>query len=353
MGKIISCSAVDVDTRKLVEWIWFPYIPSGRITVLDGDPGLGKSFIALDICARITSGKLLPGESEAAEREPKNVLVCNCEDERGTTIVPRLRAAGACLSRCFFGERVEAAGRRDVVRYLSLPSDEDQLADEIKARQPALVVIDPVMAFLDPEVRTNSDQSVRRALNCLNHMAEATGAAFLLVRHLNKGAGTKAMYRGGGSIGFVGLARSALMVAKHPDDPKECVLLHVKSNLSQKGHTQRFDLQFRRGVGVVRWRGICEITPNQAMREVEPATAVDRAEQLLKTLLADGGEMAVTDIIREAANQKLHVKVVKAASRRLLILKRQKRIGNRSRWYWSMKRQEPTDEEFIARLPTA
>jgi hypothetical protein len=348
--KFITTLGESIEKGRKVEFLWDPYIPKGRITVLDGDPGLGKSFVTLDICARITAGIPFPNSGEADEgRPPAPVLICNCEDEVATTLLPRLRGAKADLKLVHFGDSVQD-GRGDM-RFLTLPNDEQFLAEAVLRIRPAIIVIDPIMAFLDETIRTQSDQSVRRALRGLKTIAENTGAAVLLVRHLNKGGGTKAIYRGGGSIGFVGLARSALLIARNPEAKDETLFLHTKSNIAKKGETLTFRLQFARGLGTVRWTGVSSLDGNQALREYEPPTEAEKAVLFLKQILANGAEVYVGEVIAQAKALGIAPRSVTRAKGRLTIFTRKKSRNGRPASFWCLERKTPQLDEFLEGLP--
>src|SRR5215218_10051098 len=190
----------DVD-RELVTWLWRDRIPRGKVTVLDGDPGTGKSTLTLTITAKVTTGSPFP---DGSRPEPADVILLSAEDEIGDTIRPRLEAAGADLERCWVLPDVREEG--EPPRPPELPLDLARLEDLAKDRAAALVVIDPLMAFLSGAVDAHRDQDVRRVLASMAYMAARTGAAVLIVRHMNKSGGSSPLYRGGGSIGIVGAA---------------------------------------------------------------------------------------------------------------------------------------------------
>ena len=219
----------EVDQKPL-SWLWSGRVPFGKVTILEGDPGLGKSTIWCDIVARVTTGHPFPGESEA--RAPQQALIVAAEDDLGDTIVPRLRAAGADVSRV--ATIPLSRGDDGHLIPLALPDDLNRIKEMLVEHRIKLLVIDPVMAFLSEAINSHNDASVRRALTPLAELLQDTGAACLLIRHLNKSGEMAAIYRGGGSIAFTGAARSGLLVAPHPEDEDVRVLAQVKTNLSRK-----------------------------------------------------------------------------------------------------------------------
>lgn len=213
----------------VLEWLWYHRLAYGMLSLLDGDPGLGKGLIEVYLAARMSTGSPLPGDLDQRRREPANVILISPEDIPEITIKPRLVAAGADLSRVRIVTAVEDRHGRE--RAFTLPSDTGLLRKMIEQDDARLVVIDPIMACLDEDVETKNDQKVRGALLPLKQAIEHTRAACLLVRHLNKTGNDKALYRGGGSIAFTGLCRTTFLLAEHPDNRAERVLASVKSNL--------------------------------------------------------------------------------------------------------------------------
>lgn len=229
-------------------WLWRGRIPLGAITLLDGDPGLGKSLLTLDLAARVSTGREMPDGTPGVEGEgPQRVLLFSAEDDPARTILPRLRAAGADLDLVELGQGAwtQRTGKKSLEhRNFLLPRDVEVLQWKLEEdSNPLLVIIDPLMAFLEGRVNSWRDQDVRAALAPLAKIAQKSWAAIVIVRHLNKAAGASAIYRGGGSIGIIGAARSGLLVAKSPDDPEhERVLASVKSNLGPPMPSMRYQV---------------------------------------------------------------------------------------------------------------
>jgi hypothetical protein len=213
----------EVQPREIA-WLWPGRLPLGKPALLEGDPDLGKSLITLDLCARLSSGAAFADGSPSPG--PATAIILNGEDNAEDTIRPRLQAMGADLDRVYIPEAGEHAGS-----LLWLPTHTDKLEKSLAETQARLVVIDPLVAFLDAHVNLSNDASVRRALSKLAGLAEQHACAMLLVRHLNKRAGLRSLYRGSGSIGLVGLSRSGWLVARDPEDSQRRVLAQVKNNL--------------------------------------------------------------------------------------------------------------------------
>jgi hypothetical protein len=224
--KLVTRRLADVP-RERVRWLWPGYVPVGKVVVLDGDPGLGKSTVTADLAARITIGKAMPDGSGGGD--PGAVVLASAEDGLADTIRPRLELAGADLTRVTVIEHLELANGSTVP--LELPGDLEVLEAVVRDVGAALVTVDPLMAFLAGTVQANRDQDVRRALHPVKDMSERTGAAVLVVRHLRKAATDTAVQRGGGSIGIIGAARVGLMVARDPADADRRILAVTKSNV--------------------------------------------------------------------------------------------------------------------------
>ena len=285
LSRIVRLS--DVEPER-VGWLWAARIPLGKVTILDGDPGLGKSTIALDLAARVSTGRPMPGERTA--HPAAGVVLLSAEDGLADTIRPRLDAAIADVSRIVALTAVSTGGED---RLPTLPGDLDRLEAAIVAHDAALVIIDVLMAYLDGAVNAHRDQDVRGALAPMAAMAERTGAAILVLRHLNKSSGGPAVYRGGGSIGIVGAARSALVVGCDPDDETRMVLAVTKANLAPLAPSLAYRIVDHDGAAEIAWEGGSTLTAAQllAVRAVESDEdrgALGEAEDVLREILAHG-----------------------------------------------------------------
>lgn len=221
-ARTIALSDVEPES---VSWLWPGRVPFGKLTVLDGDPGLGKSTITLDLAARVSSGMPMP--DGALGCQPSAVVLLSAEDGPADTIRPRAESAGANLSVVHLFDITDEHGGRPA----TIPDDLERLEAFVAQVEAKLVCVDPFMAHLSGQVDSYRDQDVRRAMARLTGLAERTGAAVIVVRHLTKGA-SRAIHWGGGSVGIIAAARSALLVAADPDDDARRVLAVVKANLS-------------------------------------------------------------------------------------------------------------------------
>jgi hypothetical protein len=206
--------------RTRIEWLWPGFVPIGKLTILDGDPGLGKSTLTLDLAARGSRGDSSP----AGDPMPRfHTIILSTEDDAEDTIGPRLDAAKADSAYVY------------VVRDLTIPEDVEKLRRLVRVcGRGTLIILDPLVGYLSGKVNMNDDHEVRRAFAPFVQMLAEEHAACIGLRHLSKAGERKAIYRGGGSIGIAGLARSVLAVGPDPDDDNRVVLTVVKSNLARK-----------------------------------------------------------------------------------------------------------------------
>ncbi len=281
VGLILSDVAPEV-----VKWLWPGRIPLGKLTILEGDPGLGKSTLCLDVAARVTTGSPMPDASPGVDG---GVLLLTAEDGLADTVRPRAEAAGADLTR------IKSLSMTLEGDFVSLPQDIDLLREAAMTMDAKLMVIDPLVAFLGEHFDAFKDQHMRRALAPLASLAEDLDIAIVALRHLNKGEGRSALYRGGGSIGISAAARSVLLVAKDPDNEGTQVLASVKSNLAPQPASLRYGIvDDGNGVGRIEWRGESSASASDlVLSQIEDSpTERDRAATFLYEKLADGPVLA-------------------------------------------------------------
>ena len=322
----------DIDPAPIC-WLWKPYLARGKLGVLDGDPGTGKSFVTVDLAARLSRGGPLPDGQPLAR--PNVTLLLNAEDDWADTVRPRAAAAGADLARVF------VAGSPFCADPLpTFPDCMDGVRRLVVTHHVDLLVIDPMMAFFPPRACANSDQRIRQALAPLAGLAASTGCAVLLVRHLSKSAGTNAVYRGSGSIGILGSARTGLLLARHPDDPDLRVLAMTKTNLGPPAASLGFRLTAGAGEGgaALRWTGPVDLTADE-LCGAQAATASrrprERAAAFLTAALA-GGPRPVAELEALAAARGLCWKTVERARHTLGVITQQVRTQDAHGWLWRL-----------------
>jgi hypothetical protein len=316
-----------VETR----WLWAGRVPLGKLTIVDGDPGLGKSTVTLDLAARVSRGVSMPDGTTGALG---GVLLLSAEDGEADTICPRCSAGGADLSRIRLIRTVpDSEGEQ---RMFDLSSDLGILEKLIVEFGVLLVVIDPLVAYISGKTDSHKDQDIRRVLGPLSALAERTGCAIVAIRHLNKMSATAAIYRGGGSIAISGAARSVLMVGKDPDDDEKRILASVKSNLGAKPPSMRYQLVSVGSVARVDWLGECEIDADALCTRAAPGedrSALVEACRWLEEALA-GGAQLVSDVQREARLAGITSATLKRAKASLGI--RALKSGMAGGWTWAL-----------------
>ncbi len=332
LGHVVHLSRVAADT---VHWLSPGRLAAGKITVLDGDPGLGKSTLLCELAARITRGEALPGGQPGP---PRTVMILSAEDDLHDTIRPRIDAAGGDPRRVVSFLAVPDGSQFG--RPFVIPGDVSVLESIVLRTETALVIVDPLMAYLHRRHNANSDQDVRRALAALKTLGERTGAAIVVVRHLNKSAGANPLYRGGGSIGIIGAARCGLLVAPDPDDPQRRILAATKGNLGQPPPSLAFRLEPVPHLGVTRivWEGESSLSAAallQASSESpETRSALAEARAWLREALTSGPR-PTNEVRQEAAIHGIASQTLKVARKAEgIIARKEQSVGGR--WLLSL-----------------
>lgn len=304
---VLTVCLDDVQTEP-VEWIWPGIVPLGKVMVIDGDPGLGKTTVAAYIAARISTGE--PFYHSGGGSPPAAVMFMTAEDGLGDTLKPRLLAAGADLRMIHALPGVPDLQHPGISRLPIFPDDIELLEQHVRLHGAKLLVVDPWMAFVADAISTANDQQMRRALSPLTMLAEKTDCTVLLIRHLNKARHPNATHRGGGSIATIGAARVGLLVAQDSADPSRRMLATIKNNLSRFAPTLQFRLADVPAAGAARvvWEGIAEVTANELLAadlegdENRSATA-DAVDWLLAELEACGPNGILANEIKDRAHK--------------------------------------------------
>ena len=315
--KIIRMSDVELTP---VEWLWKPYLPFGKLSVLQGNPGEGKTYFAMHLAAACTNGKLLPNMERM---EPFNVIYQTAEDGLGDTVKPRLIEAGADL------DRVLVIDDSDVQLTLS----DERIEKAIIENNARLVIIDPIQAYLGADVDMNRANEVRPIFMRLGQVAQRTGCAILLIGHLNKAAGMQSLQRGLGSIDIAAAVRSVMFIGKLKHDPTMRILTHEKSSLAPPGVSLAFSLG---NEGGFRWVGEYDITADEMLSGIEPQreTKTQQAKDLICTLLAGGKQVLSEDIDKAALERGIPGRTVRDAKRELGDALKSKIVEGRKKVFW-------------------
>ena len=322
--EIIRMSEVDTQT---VEWLWEPYIPFGKVTIVQGNPGEGKTTFALRLAAACTTGGTLPGMKPLP---PFQVIYQTAEDGLGDTVKPRLIEAEADLDRVLVIDEAK--------RELTL-SDE-RIEKAITQNGARLIILDPIQAYMGEKTDMNRANEVRPMFRRLADVAERTGCAVILIGHLNKAAGGQSAYRGLGSIDFRAAARSVLLIGRVKREPNVRVIVHDKSSLAPEGKPVAFCLDPETGFS---WIGEYDITADELLSGAggNNATKTEQAERLILDLLADGKELASEDIVKAAAEAGISERTVQNAKRNMGGILGARRVGGQ--WYNFIKKKQPPE----------
>ena len=315
--KIIRMSDVELTP---VEWLWKPYLPFGKLSVLQGNPGEGKTYFAMHLAAACTNGKLLPNMERM---EPFNVIYQTAEDGLGDTVKPRLIEAGADLDRVLVIDDSE----------VQLTLSDERIEKAIIENNARLVIIDPIQAYLGADVDMNRANEVRPIFMRLGQVAQRTGCAILLIGHLNKAAGMQSLQRGLGSIDIAAAVRSVMFIGKLKHDPTMRILTHEKSSLAPPGASLAFSLGDEGGF---RWVGEYDITADEMLSGIEPQreTKTQQAKDLICTLLAGGKQVLSEDIDKATLERGIPGRTVRDAKRELGDALKSKIVEGRKKVFW-------------------
>ena len=309
--KLLTMS--DIPTEE-VQWLWYPYLPRGKITIIQGDPGEGKTTFVLALAALLTCGLPMPGGAESLP--PMNIIYQTAEDGLADTVKPRLTALGADCSRVLVIDESE--------RELTL--SDHRIAQAIQETDAGLLVLDPIQAYLGEGVDMHRANEVRPVFKRLGQLAEQTSCAIVLVGHMNKMQGVKSAYRGLGSIDFRAAARSVLLVGRSREDSETRVVVHDKSSLAPEGASILFSLHSDTGFS---WNGFCDTTASELLSgSGSSTTKTEQAERLLLELLKDG-EVASEELLKQSSALGISERTLKIAKQNQGVVS----VRRGDRWY--------------------
>ena len=319
--KIISSTNVEV---REINWLWYPFIPRGKVTILQGDPGEGKSTFMLTLAAYLTRGEALPFTDCGEPPDPITVLYQSTEDDYDDTIVPRFIKAGGIRDRLAFIDESE----------YPLTFDDDRILEGIKQTGAKLLVLDPLASYIG-DCSLNASNEVRQKFNALINAARETDCAIVVVNHMNKMPGLKAIYRTPGSIDVAGAVRSILLLARDPDEEDNRYLVQTKMNLASKGDS----LEFRIEDGGIKFTGITDKTADEILRKQDfvsgigrPDVKLQEAKEVIEELLAAGTAVPAEDCEAVLKKNGIRRSTAQTAKRELGIVS----IKIQDRWYWKL-----------------
>ena len=310
---------------KEVEWLWYPYIPYGKITIIEGDPGEGKTTLVLKLAAALSRGLPLPCDDDK-EYEPIHIIYQTAEDGIEDTIKPRLEKAGADCSM------IRVIDETD--KELSMTDDRlEQAIIETKAR---LIILDPIQAYIGATVDMHRANEIRPVLKHLGIIAEKHNCAIILIGHMNKASGSKSTYRGLGSIDIQATARSVLLVARLRDKPNIRIMAHDKSSLALAGDAIGFEMTEDNGMVCI---GPYDITIDELLsgNEGRGKKKLDIAENFIKEYFGTNKVIPSNEIMMEAAKRSIKRNTLLSAKKKLGITSgKEKAEDGTIYWTWVM-----------------
>ena len=312
--KMIRMSEVQ---SQEIEWLWYPFIPYGKLTIIQGDPGDGKTTMVLNLAAKLSKGEALDENMKVTE--PVNVIYQTAEDGLADTVKPRLELAGADC------ERIIVIDESDK----SLSMVDERLEQAIVRTGARLLILDPIQAYLGGGMDMNRANEARDMTKKLGALAEKTKCAIILIGHMNKASGNKAAYRGMGSIDFFAVARSVLLVGRVEGESNTRAVVQIKNNLAAFGHPKAFALS----EDGFKWLGDYEITVDEVLGGIAPkANKMEQAKQMLRELAETQNAVLSNEIFDRAEELGISKRTLENAKKELGI--RARKINNA--WYWEL-----------------
>ena len=302
-----------------VTFLWPPYLPLQKVTLIEGDPGVGKSWLVFSLSSAVSLGRGLPG---GATFDAGRVLILSAEDGLADTIKPRLAALGANTANI---SALDGALTLDNVGFA-------RLAEAIEEVKPALVTIDPLFAYFGEKRDINQANQTRAVMSRLADLASTHKCAILCVRHLTKGTRSKSIHRGIGSVDLTAAARSVVLVGYDPSTPTLRAMVHIKSNLAPLGPSLGFEIE----EGQFNWTGESPLTAERLLADEreDDKLPVEEAEELLKQVLASG-PVSAAEIYQDAKLNQISLTTLKRAKKNLKVTSKKLGFDGKG-WLWNL-----------------
>ena len=320
MGNAI-CEYYSNVSAKSVDWLWYPYIPFGKLTVIQGDPGEGKSTFVLNLVSRLTNGQLMP---DGYKLSGPGIAIYQCaEDGMEDTIKPRLIQAGANCKRVAY----------IIDGDIALTLEDGRIDSAIQETGANMLIIDPIQAFIPPGTDMLNATKMRAVLRKLAATAEKHHCAVILIGHMNKGSGTKSLYRGLGSIDIAAIARSVLMISRDENRPEIRYMYQIKSSLAPEGAAIAFSFN---EYGGLEWQGRYDLNTATLIDSVTVKTSKREKARAKMIYLLEQGDKPAKEIYEGVANIGVGSRTVEAVKKDLQI----KTYRFDGCWYWHLPKAE-------------
>jgi len=307
----------DVHSKK-VEWLWYPYIPYGKITIIEGDPGEGKTTLILQLASLLSKGENLP--LDVFSKESIKVIYQTAEDGLEDTIKPRLVKAKADCKNIYVIDESKTP----------LSMLDGRIEEAIAQTGAHLLILDPIQAYIGADVNMNKANEVRNVMAQIGKIAEKYNCAIVLIGHMNKGSGNKSSYRGMGSIDFHAAARSVLVVGRVKDEPEIRAVVQIKSSLAPEGDAIAFRLDKESGFN---WIGRYDISIDELLGGYKTDNKSNQVRNLLLDLLSNGKKIKQSEILQITKEKGISKRLLDEAKKQLGI----KSIKQASAWYWYLQ----------------
>lgn len=303
---------------KEVEWLWYPYIPYGKITIIEGDPGEGKTTLVLQLASLLSKGDKLPLNDYLPETH--KIIYQTAEDGLEDTIKPRLVEAKADCKNIYVIDESKTP----------LSMLDERIEEAIAQTGAHLLILDPIQAYIGADINMNKANEVRNVMAQIGKIAEKYNCAVVLIGHMNKGSGNKSSYRGMGSIDFHAAARSVLVVGRVKDEPETRAVIQIKSSLAPEGDAIAFRLDKERGFS---WIGKYDISIDELLGGYKTDNKSNQVRSLLLDLLSNGKKIKQSEILQIAKEKGISKRLLDEAKKQLGV----KSIKQASAWYWYLQ----------------
>lgn len=317
MTKLNLINMDDVHSKE-VEWLWYPYIPYGKITIIEGDPGEGKTTLVLQLASLLSKGEKLPLNDYPQENS--KIIYQTAEDGLEDTIKPRLVEAKADCKNIYVIDESKTA----------LNMLDKRIEEAIVQTGAHLLILDPIQAYIGADINMNKANEVRNVMAQIGKIAEKYNCAIVLIGHMNKGSGNKSSYRGMGSIDFHAAARSVLIVGRVKDEPEIRAVIQIKSSLAPEGDAIAFKLDRENGFS---WIGKYDISIDELLGGYKSDNKSNQVKSLLLELLSNGKKIKQSEILQISKDRGISKRLLDEAKKQLGV----KSIKQASAWYWYLQ----------------